>query len=595
MTEIGVRAVRAYLRSRGPAPASLLDRYVSGFCLLMAIVVLGQPLAGVLAGLAEPVDPDRMGAGVALLALALCGFLAGARAAGPVAMSAPDASWLLLSPLSRRYLLARPVRTLGLVVLAAGLLFGVGLAAVLGAPDQLVWRVLAALVLGVAATVGGTALAVLGQADQPERFGQAAVQPGRLGQTARSWRLGQVQAWQLWLTGVMAALLVLAVVAVTGQLRTVLTTVAHAPLAALAAAAAGAVVGAGLLARHAWRSLDRIPARTLLAASTRAGHVANATTSLDLSTLTWIAEDNHWRARKLTSRRWPVLPAPLALAWQDWRRLARRPGRLALIAGTAVPPAILGQAGAPVAVLAIAVLMGGLAVAATATSGARRDADNPALARLIGTPFRATLAARAVLPALLSGVWTALALLLMSLQAASVPAAADAAAVFAGDTAVATGDSTVFAGDTAVFAGDSAVFSGDAAVFAGDAVGVALSGSSGALLGEGVGAAAGQALPVGTAWLFGPLVGPALAAGALRMARREPVDHTMPVIETPGGAIPTGPLKWAATGPDLALAGSLPALVALTSPGVPLATCLAVQAVWGAVVLAAYVRRTRSR
>ncbi|MFG1696404.1 DUF6297 family protein [Nonomuraea sp. NPDC049309] len=515
MTEIGVRAVRAYLRSRGPAPASLIDRYVSGFCLLMAIVILGQPLAGVFAGLAEPVDPDRMGAGVALLALALCGFLAGARAAGPVLLTAPDASWLLLSPLSRRHLLARPVRTLGLVVLAAGLLFGVGLLAVLGAPDHLVWRVLAALVLGVAATVGGTALAVLGQTGRPAPLGQAARQPGQLGQTTRPWQLGQVQAWQLWLTGVMAALLVLAAVAVTGRLRTVLTAVAHAPLAAPAAAVAGAVVAAALPAWHAWRSLDRIHARTLLAASTRAGHVANATAALDPGALTWIAEDNHWRARRLTSRRWPALPAPLALAWQDWRRLARRPGRLALIAGTAALPAILAQAGAPMAVPAIAVLMGGLAVAATATSGARRDADNPALARLIGTPFRATLAARAVLPAVLSGVWATAALLLSS--------------------------------------------------------------------------------PVGTVWLFGPLLGPALAAGALRMARREPVDHTMPVIETPGGALPTGPLRWAATGPDLALAGSLPALVALTSPGVPPAPCLAAQAVWGAVVLAAYVRRTRSR
>src|SRR5690606_36986124 len=41
---------------------------------------------------------------------------------------------------------------------------------------------------------------------------------------------------------------------------------------------------------------------------------------------------------------WPSLPAPLALAWQDWRRLARRPGRLALIAATTALPALLTQA-----------------------------------------------------------------------------------------------------------------------------------------------------------------------------------------------------------------------------------------------------------
>lgn len=501
MTESGVRAVRAYLRSRGPAPAGLLDRYVTGFCLLMAVMVLGRPLAGVFAGLAGPVDPGRMGAGAALLTLALAGFLAGARTAGPVVLNGPDASWLLLSPLNRRDLLARPARTLGVVALVAGLLFGVGLLAVLGAPDQLVWRVLAALVLGVATTVGGMALAVLGQA----------------GQAAHAGRAGQ--PWQLWLTVAIVALLALAAVAVTNQLRTVLTVAAHAPLPALAATAAGAVVTAGLLARHAWRSLDRIPTRTLTTASTRAGHVASATASLDTSALTWIVEDNHWRARRLGSRRWPRLSGPFAPAWQDWRRLARRPGWLATIAGTSALPAVLGQAGAPPAALAVAVLAGGLAVAATATSGARRDADNPALARLIGTAHRPTLAARAVLPALLSGMWTSLALLLSG--AANLP----------------------------------------------------LSGVA----------------PMGLA------VAPALAAAALRMGRRAPVDHAMPVIETPGGPIPTGLLKWAATGPDLALIGSLPALIALTTPGVAMAPYLAAQAVWSAVVLAGYVWRSRAR
>ncbi|MEV4802228.1 DUF6297 family protein [Nonomuraea sp. NPDC049421] len=513
MTESGVRAVRAYLRSRGPAPASLLDRYVTGFCLLMAVMVLGHPLAGVFAGLAGPVDPGRMGAGAALLSLALAGFLAGARTAGPVVLNGPDASWLLRSPLNRRDLLARPARTLGVVVLVAGLLLGVGLLAVLGAPDQLVWRVLAALVLGVATTVGGMALAVLGQAGQAAYAGQA-------GQAAHAGRAGRAgQPWQLWLTVAIVALLVLAAVAVTNQLRTVLTVAAHAPSSILAATAAGAVVTAGLLVRHAWRSLDRIPTRTLTTASTRAGHVASATASLDTSALTWIVEDNHWRARRLGSRRWPRLSGPLAPAWQDWRRLARRPGWLATIAGTSVLPAVLGQAGAPPAALTIAVLAGGLAVAVTATSGARRDADNPALARLIGTAHRPTLAARAVLPALLSGTWTSLALVLSG--------AAD--------------------------------------------------------------------LPLSDVAPLGPAVAPALAAAALRMARRAPVDHSMPVIETPGGPIPTGLLKWAATGPDLALIGSLPALIALTTPGVATAPYLAAQAVWSAVVLAGYVWRSRAR
>ncbi|MFC5825433.1 DUF6297 family protein [Nonomuraea insulae] len=477
-----VREVRAYVRARGPARTSVLDRYVTVFALVMAIVVFGQPLSGVFAGLAGPVDPARMGAGVALLALALAGFLGAARSAGPVLLPGPDASWLLPSPLNRRHLLGRTARLLGLVAVLAGLLLGAGLLAVLGAPDQLVWRVLGALVLGVSATVGGMALAALGQA---------------------------AQSWQVWLTGTMAALLVLAAVAVTGQLRTVLAIAASAPGPAVAAAVSAAAVVSGLLARRAWASLDRIPTRTLVTASTRAGHVASAAVSLDPGALTWIAEDNHWRARKLTSRRWPSLPAPFALAWHDWRRLGRRPGRLAAIAATAALPAVLAQAGGSPVALGVAVLAGALAVASMSTSGARRDADNPALARLIGVGRRPALAARAALPALLGGAWAAL----------------------------------------------------------------ALTGLSGELA------------------LFGPMAAPALAAAALRMAGRAPIDHSMPVIDSPGGAIPTGPLMWAATGPDLALLGCLPTAMALLSQPASPAPLLVAQAVMSTLVLVGYVWR----
>jgi hypothetical protein len=381
---------------------------------------------------------------------------------------------------------------------------GVGLLAVLGAPDQLVWRVLGALVVGVAAAVGGMALAVLGQAST---------------------------SWRLWLTGAVAMLLVLAAVAVTGQLRTVLAIAASAPPPALAAAVSGAAVVSGLLVRQAWVSLERIPTRTLVASSTRAGHVAGAAMSLDPGALTWIAEDNHWRARKLPSRRWPSLPAPFALAWQDWRRLARRRGRLVGVTATAALPAVLAQAGGSPTALGVALLGGALAVASISTSGARRDADNPALARLIGVSRRKALAARAVLPGLLAGAWTALA-------------------------------------------------------FTGLAVGGAMAG-----LADAGGVAGGFG---GAWWLFGPLAAPALAAAALRMAGRAPVDHSMPVIDTPGGAIPTGPLFWAATGPDLALLGCLPTAVALVSQPTDLAPFLMAQGVVSVVVLAGFVWRSRS-
>ncbi|NJP89889.1 hypothetical protein HCN51_10600 [Nonomuraea sp. FMUSA5-5] len=495
-----VRTLRAYVRSRSRTPASLMDRYVSAFCLLMLIAVAGRPVSGVLTSLAVPGEPARMGAGVALLALALAGFLAAARAAGPVLLPGADASWLLLSPLNRRHVLARSARLLLGIAAVAGLLLGIGLLAVLGAPDQLVWRVLGALVVGVAAAVGGMALAVLGQASE---------------------------SWRVWLTGGTALLLALAVVAVTGRLRAVLAVAASAPLPALTAAVSGAAVLSGLLVRQAWATLDRIPTRTLVTSSTRAGHVASAAMSLDPGALTWIAEDNHWRARKLASRRWPSLPAPFALAWQDWRRLARRPGRLAAVAGSAALPAVLAQAGGPPVVLGLAVLGGALAVASLGTSGARRDADNPALARLIGVGRRQALAARAALPALLAGTWAAVALAALTLSfEAGAP--------------------------TDLMASGGAAW-----------------------------------------WWFGPLAAPALAAGALRMARRPPVDHSMPVIDTPGGAVPTGPLFWAATGPDLALLGCLPTAAALASQPAALAPFLVAQGVLSVLVLLGFLMRAK--
>ncbi|MFC7585025.1 hypothetical protein ACFQYP_15740 [Nonomuraea antimicrobica] len=101
------------------------------------------------------------------------------------------------------------------------------------------------------------------------------------------------------------------------------------------------------------------------------------------------------------------------------------------------------------------------------------------------------------------------------------------------------------------------------------------------------------AVPDGPWWLLGPACGPALAAAALRMARRSPVDHSMPVINTPGGAIPTGPLFWALTGVDLALLGCAPALVAFAAQPVDLTPYLVAQVVTGLGVLGGYIMSGR--
>ncbi|MDP9862625.1 MULTISPECIES: DUF6297 family protein [Streptosporangium] len=489
----GVPAIRASIRSRRRTSTGWLDRYAALFGLAMAAAVLAHPVSSALAAMVRQPDPSRMGAGVALVALAYTGLLAVARVVGPVALTGPDAAWLLLSPLDRREVLGRTARLLLLVSVPVGAALGMGLLAVLGAPDQLAVRLAAAMVLGVSAAAGGMALTVLSQSSQ---------------------------TWNSWLNVALVAITVLAAAAAlsaSGAARRSLPTVAAAPATPGAVLAGAAAVAAALLLRLAWSSLARIPARSLLAASTRAGHVADATVGMDPGALTWIAEDNHWRGRALRSRPWPPLPAPLALAWQDWRRLGRRPGRpAALLAAAALPPVVAQATGGISAITAGAVLAGALAASVAGTSGARRDADNPGLARLLGVDARAALTARALLPALLSAVWLTLAL-----------------------------------------------------------TGLTLTGM----------------LPGGPWWLFGPLAAPALAAAGLRMARRRPIDHAMPVIETPAGAVPTGPVLWGVTGADLAALGCLPLALALTVGPAALGGFLAAQALAGAAVLCCYLLR----
>ncbi|GIH92499.1 DUF6297 family protein [Planobispora siamensis] len=512
--------IRGFVRSRSRRPRSWTDLYSTGLGLAVVAAMLSQPASALLAAIARQADPSRMGAGVALVMLAGTGFLAAARAIGPVTLPPADAAWLLLSPLDRRAVLRGPSGVLLAISAVAGAVLGVGLLAVLGTPDHTGVRLAAAMLLGVAAATGGMAAAVLAQASQ---------------------------TWNTWAgpaIAVAAALAVAVALLGSGAGRRLLAAAASAPPAAGAVLAAMAAALAGLLVRRARRVLDRIPAGTLLDASVGRGHAAGAAVAVEPGSLTWSAEDAHWRGRTLRSRRWPALPAPMAPAWQDWRRLGRRPGRLAVLFATAALPALIartgggvlegmtaagvkgasGLAGTPgllgVSLTVGLMLVGGLAAAAASTSGARRDGDNPALARLLAVGPRRILAARALLPGLLGGAWLV--------------------AVLAGLTV--TG-----------------------------------------------------ALPAGPWWLLGAAAAPALAAGALRMARRRPVDHAMPVIDTPMGAMPTGVLVWALTGVDLVVLGCLPLAAALLFQPAALGGFLAAQALSGAAVLSVSVLREGRR
>ncbi|RKS09252.1 hypothetical protein DFP74_4985 [Nocardiopsis sp. Huas11] len=487
----GVASVRAFTRARNRRHHSWSDRYV----MLMALGLLATlvfPMIGrAVAAVPRDVDPARTGTGLALIALLLVVALSLARAVGPAGVSAADASWLVLSPLPRRDVLAPALLVLAGVSAAVGACLGLALLNAVGAPDALPLRLFVSVVLGVAWTLGGAAVTVLAQASP---------------------------AWNDRLSALLVVLVVAAValaVMSLGPGQGALAGLASAPPAAWAAVASASAAAAAGLAWRAGVCAARIPARAVLEASTRTGLASGAFVLMDPGTLASIAEDAHWRSRALRSRAWPRrLRGAAAVAWLDWRRLARRPGRLAAMAAATVLPVLAARAGGgmPAALLVLAV--GAAAVAATGTAGARRDAGDGSLARLLGAGPRTLLAARAVLPALLGGSWLTLAL-----------------------------------------------------------AGLDLAG------------------PGGLLWLLGPLCAPALAAGALRAARRRPVDHTLPVMDSPLGPVPTGPLLWALAGADLAVLGCLPALLAFTTGvSVPL---LAAQAVCAAAVLAAYCAAPR--
>ncbi|MEO3814030.1 DUF6297 family protein [Sphaerisporangium sp. B11E5] len=487
---------RAYLRSHRGRPVTWSDRYALVFGLALAVAVFGHPVATAVHGLTAGLDASRLGAGLALVVAAYAGYLALARFLGPVALPAADAAWLVMSPLPRRSVLGRTVMVLLAIAVVIGAGLGLAALSVLGAPDGLVLRLTAALVLGTGAGVGGMAMAVLAQASA---------------------------SWDSWLQVVIAGTLVAAVVVAvlgSGPGRQVLTAVAGAPVAVVSAVAGLGVTVAAVLVRQAWGALARIPARRLLSSAARTGRVTSAAVTMDPGALTWAIEDDHWRGRAPGSRPWPRIAArsgAAAVAWQEWRRAGRRPGRLVVLSGAAALPAVAARAAGDMSVLSIGVLLcGALAAAVMCTSGVRRDSDNPFLARLLAVDGRSLTAVRALLPALLAALWSALAL-----------------------------------------------------------AGLMLTG----------------VLPPGPWWLLGVAAAPALAAAALRMARRPPVDHSLPVIVTPFGALPAGPVIWGLTGVDLAFLGCLPTLAALLEPPMTLTPFVLAQLLTGAGVLTAFLLR----
>jgi hypothetical protein len=397
----GVAAVRSFIGKR--RRRSWLDWYVIGFALVVAGIYLSGILASPLGRLSGRPGATHAAAlqavtGAGLVIGAGAGLLLLAQALGPLVLSPADSSWLLLTPLSRRGILRRPALTAVVGATLAGGLLGVLALAMAGPYLRPAGGTLPGswLVLSAVAGAGGCLAAVAGE---------ALAQPAERARTA-----------------VRAACAALAVVALAGALAaqgsTALTRAVTAVFGGLATPdfviAAAAAVGLACVAwATLWRSMADFPAAALRGDSARSGRALLAAGVLNFSLLFWIAEDNHWRGRLLRSRPWPGLPPALALAWADWRRVGRRPGPLAVVAVAAVFPALLGAAFTGRAhgiLIAAGLVAGAMAAGLQGTTNARRDMDSGALRRLLGVSPGRVLAARTVLPALLSTAWLALAL-----------------------------------------------------------------------------------------------------------------------------------------------------------------------------------------
>jgi Family of unknown function (DUF6297) len=399
-----VAAVRSFIRSR--QHRQWFDWYSIVFVVVLVVILLSDFLAKPFSRLAAPPGgavSAQAEAGTAVVIAAAAGLVMLAQEFGPLALSPADAAWLLLSPLDRRGVLRRPAATAAVSAAVAGAVLGV-LALAMAGPYlrhgahhvSWAWLVLAA------GSGAGFFLSAVGAA--------ALAQPRRRGRS----RLRAACA----AVGVAAMLGAVAGVHWTAMSRAVTTWLGGISTPALDVLTTVAVAAAGTLSLLVWRMLPRFPAAVLRTDSARAGTTRMAAVFLNVPLLTWIAEDNHWRGRLLASRAWPRLSPAFALAWADWRRLARRPALLAVLAASALAPALAGEAVTGHArglTVAAALLAGAIAAGTQGTAATRRDTNDPTLRRLLGVDARAALAARAVLPALLSATWLAVALAILVL------------------------------------------------------------------------------------------------------------------------------------------------------------------------------------
>lgn len=366
-----VRRTQSEHRERG---ATLGNIYFA----VLFIAVVGGMLRRQLAVIFWPAHPNASElAGAALVGVGLGALFLALRRLGPLGLSRPAASWFLTAPVSRRKLLTPSLR---LAAVGAAVVSAIYVVAVVGHVAARPMPVADGLLLPVAGALAG--IVVL--------LAALAAQGGR--------------AWGAWADNLASAVLA------AGLAGFVVDSVVDAPRAAASwpvatvqiTAGGLAVLVAALLAVAVTR-LAGTPNDRILEAAKTGGTLIDSVFGVEPSFVTDMLERRYWARRHLRSRRlWRRVPV---LTAQDLLLAARRPRRLAWIAGGIALPALLAHA--PSWILAVAVLLGGMAAAGVTTGNVRTDAGNPVLLRLLGLDSRAAVRQRFWVPTLLAGLWYA--------------------------------------------------------------------------------------------------------------------------------------------------------------------------------------------
>ncbi|MFI5911938.1 DUF6297 family protein [Dactylosporangium sp. NPDC051541] len=382
--------VRRWVRRRQRSRENASDLFETVYTLALLAAMVGYMIwaqvRAVLSG--QTAAPAGVREGVVLAAgLAwTAALLAVAAALGPVSTSAPALQWLITTPLDRRSLLTPSVaQVLGLGLLA-GLAQGL-LTLTLSTVGA--GAVLLAAVAGGVLVLGATAV-VQSASRRPAR---------RLNTTATVLAIAAAAIGVLAVSGVDVG-----AVAATGPWGWPLLAGRHTWVAVLLTAAA-------LIAPFLqWYRLQALTLANLTDAAQSSGAATAVFLTLDPGLASRAAEDRRWRGRRLGPDKLPKLSGRFTATGQDALLLVRSPVRLLLGAALVTVPVL--AAGLPVSrwVIAAAWLICALAAASASTANARRDRDDPGLARLLGLSDGELFTGRLAVPIVLCTVWSAAAL-----------------------------------------------------------------------------------------------------------------------------------------------------------------------------------------